>query len=65
MVTALGNVLDVLRDIEPADKATIYRDVGLRLTYQPAENTVIAEAKPSAIMYEGLCPRGDLNPHAL
>jgi hypothetical protein len=41
---------DESRDIGPADGATIYRDVGLRLTYPPAENTVIAEAKPSAIM---------------
>jgi len=32
-----------------------------RLTYQQAANTVIAEAKPSAIMYEGSCPRGELH----
>jgi site-specific DNA recombinase len=55
----------VLRDADPADKAEIYSGVGLKLTYQPARNAVIAAAQPSAIMYEGLCPRGDLNPHAL
>ncbi len=65
IVTALGNILHVLRDADPADKAKIYAGVGLRLTYQPGQNKVIAEAQPSAIMYEGSCPRGDLNPHAL
>jgi site-specific DNA recombinase len=65
VVTALGNILDVLRHADPADRATIYANLGLRLTYQPGENKVIAEAQPSAIMYEGSCPRGDLNPHAL
>jgi hypothetical protein len=48
----------VIRDADPADKAKIYSGVGLRLTYQPARNAVIAEARPSAIMYEGSCPRG-------
>jgi hypothetical protein len=61
IVTALGNILAVLRDADPADKAKIYADVGLRLTYQPGTNKVIAEAAPPAIMYEGLCPRSELN----
>ena len=64
IVTALGNILEVLRDADPADKAKIYTGVGLRLTYEPGQNKVIAEARPPAIMYEGLCRRGDLNPHA-
>jgi site-specific DNA recombinase len=59
IVTALGNILLVLRDADPADKAKIYAGIGLRLTYQPAQYKVIAEAKPSAIMYERSCPRGD------
>jgi site-specific DNA recombinase len=65
LVAALGSILDILRDADPADKAKIYSEVGLRLSYQPGQNKVIAEAKPPAIMYEGTCPRGDLNPHAL
>jgi site-specific DNA recombinase len=64
IVTALGSILDVLRDADPADKAKIYSGVGLRLTYQPARNAVIAEATPPAIMYEGLCPRGDSAPRS-
>jgi hypothetical protein len=58
IVSAFGSILDVLRDADPADKAEIYSGVGLRLTFQPARNAVIAEAAPPAIMYEGLCPRG-------
>jgi site-specific DNA recombinase len=37
IVAALGNILDVLRDADPADKAKIYSGVGLKLTYQPAQ----------------------------
>jgi hypothetical protein len=43
VVTAIGSILDVLREVDPADKAKIYSGVGLRLTYRPARNAVIAE----------------------
>ena len=65
LVEALGSILRVLRDADPADKACIYTELGLRLTYQPGRKTVIAEATAPAIMYKTECPRGDLNPHAL
>jgi hypothetical protein len=61
VITALGNILDVLRDADPADKAKIYNGIGLKLTYQPARNAVIAEPTTPATMYEGLSPRRDLN----
>jgi len=61
IVTALGSIIEVLRDADPADKAKIYTGVGLRLTYEPGSNKVIAAAKPPAIMYEGSCPRGNTN----
>jgi site-specific DNA recombinase len=38
IISALGNILDVLHNADPADKAKIYSGVGLKLTYQPAEN---------------------------
>lgn len=60
LVAGLGEILTVLRDADPRDKAKIYAGVGLHLTYQPSRQTVIAEAKPPAIMYESSCPRGDL-----
>ncbi len=64
LVTALGSIVTVLRDADPLDKAELYARVGLQLTYQPNQKKIIAEARPSAIMYEGSCRRGDLNPHA-
>jgi hypothetical protein len=62
LIAGLGSLLTVLRDADPADNATIYHGLGPRLTYQPGQKNVIAEAKPTAIMYEGLCPRGDSAP---
>ena len=65
LVTALGDLIQVLRDADPADKAEVYSQLGLTLTYHPEDKRVIAEARPETIMYVGKCPRGDLNPHAL
>ena len=44
IVTALGDILAVLRAADPADKAEIYSQLGLRLTYQPGRRIVRAEA---------------------
>ncbi|MGH3251922.1 MAG: recombinase family protein [Trebonia sp.] len=65
LVKAVGDVMQVLKDADPADKAEIYSQLGLTLTYHPNEKRVVAEARPASIMYVGACPRGDLNPHAL
>ncbi|MGR6320690.1 hypothetical protein Q2K19_22350 [Micromonospora soli] len=35
LVTALGDIAAVLRDADPADKAKVYRQLGLRPTCQP------------------------------
>lgn len=40
VVTALSDLLTVLRRADPADKAEIYTQLGLRLTYQPNDRTV-------------------------
>ncbi|MEV0724328.1 hypothetical protein AB0I37_16310 [Micromonospora purpureochromogenes] len=48
LVQALGDIVTVLRDADPADKAEVYRQLGLRLTYQPETQTVRAEADLSA-----------------
>ncbi|HEU0088614.1 MAG TPA: recombinase family protein [Pseudonocardiaceae bacterium] len=60
LVDALGNIATVLAQADPTDKAEVYRQLGLRLTYQPAEHLVRAEAHldPHGWGY-GLCPRGD------
>jgi site-specific DNA recombinase len=65
LVTALGGIVAVLAEADPADKAEVYEQLGLHLTYEPGPQRVIAEAKPPTIMYRRECPRGDLNPHAL
>lgn len=44
VVTVLGDILAVLRDADTADKAEIYSQIGLRLTYQPGQRIVRAEA---------------------
>lgn len=44
VVTALGDILAVLRDADPADKTEIYSQLGLCLTYQPGRRIVRAEA---------------------
>jgi site-specific DNA recombinase len=43
VVTALSDLLAVLREADPADKAEIYTQLGLRLTYHPADQTVRTE----------------------
>jgi site-specific DNA recombinase len=65
LVTALGDVMRVLRDADPADKAEVYSRLGLTLTYHPGGKRVIAEVRPNLGVYVSECPRGDLNPHAL
>jgi DNA-binding transcriptional ArsR family regulator len=37
LVTSLGTLTAVLDDADPADEAEVYRQLGLRLTYHPAE----------------------------
>ncbi|WP_050564963.1 hypothetical protein [Salinispora oceanensis] len=47
-MTALGDIAAVLRDADPAGKAKVYRQLGLRLNYQPETQTVRAEVDLSA-----------------
>lgn len=39
-----GDLPTAIRDADPEDKATLYRGLRLKLTYQPATHTVRAEA---------------------
>ena len=63
VVSSLRDLMGVLATADPADKAQIYSQLGLALTYHPGSQTVRAEARPLP-MYVRKCPRGDLNPHA-
>lgn len=62
LIEALGNIRDVLEDADPTDKAEVYRQLGLRLTYRPGKRTVRAETNldPHSWGY-GTCPRRDLH----
>jgi len=62
MVTTLHDIISVLATADPADKAEVYTQLGLTLTYQPHQQKVIAQAAPLGYMYVRKCPRGDLNP---
>lgn len=58
LVTALGDIITVLRDADSADKAEVYRRLGLRLNYQPETQTVRAEVDLSAHRGVIVCVRG-------
>jgi site-specific DNA recombinase len=64
IVNAVTSLITVLRDADPQDKAEIYSQLGLRLTYHPSPRTVSARAEPGRPCTKGSCPRGDLNPFA-
>jgi site-specific DNA recombinase len=58
LVTALGDITTVLREADPADKAEVYRQLGLRLKYQPETQTVRAEVDLRAHRGAMVCVRG-------
>ncbi|WP_419999258.1 recombinase family protein [Streptomyces boninensis] len=43
LVRTIADVTAVIREADPADKAVIYQQLGLRLTYHPAKQKVLAE----------------------
>ena len=59
IVNAITSLITVLRDADPHDKAEIYSQLGLRLTYHPSPRTVSARAEPGRPCTKGSCPRGD------
>jgi hypothetical protein len=40
LVARLGSLAATLRDADPADKSEMYRQLGLRLAYQPGQQIV-------------------------
>ncbi|MGX1616503.1 hypothetical protein ACWIF8_21735 [Micromonospora chalcea] len=61
LVTALGDITTVLRDADPAE---VYRQLGLRLNYQPETQTVHAEVDLSVHRGVIVCVRGATPPIA-
>jgi hypothetical protein len=64
LVTTLGEVIQVLKEADPADKAEVYSRLGLTLTYHQDHKRVDAKMNPNSVMYVRACPRGDLNPQS-
>jgi site-specific DNA recombinase len=73
LITSLGDLRDIVRDAAPADKAAIYDQLGLKITFKPGKaQSGRSYHRPGkicgaygAMWGYGSCPRGDLNPHAL
>lgn len=51
LVTRLGDIVGVLREADPADRAEVYQQLGLRLTYDPGNQKVRVQAVPDADSY--------------
>ncbi|MFI6326496.1 recombinase family protein [Nonomuraea sp. NPDC050556] len=64
MATRLGDLRRLLRSADPQDKADVYEQLGLRMTYDPGRKTVIARAQLRRSCTK-LCPRGDLNQNTM
>jgi site-specific DNA recombinase len=61
---AFNDLLRLLRNADPRDRAELYSRIGLRLTYQPGPETVIAEVvTPANGRVFDMCPEGDVNPY--
>ncbi len=64
IVTALGDLVQVIRDADPADKADLYAQLGLTLTYRPQKRLVEATVTPSLHMCKGFVSEGGLEPRS-
>jgi hypothetical protein len=53
IVAALGDLTRIVHRANPADKAEIYSQLGLTLTYQPGRRLVQAAVKPNPNMRKG------------
>jgi hypothetical protein len=61
IVDGLGGLLDILREADPRDRAELYSRIGLRMTYKPGTETVMAEVVSDLGRVLNVCPRGDVN----
>jgi hypothetical protein len=59
IVIALGDLVQIVRDADPADKSKIYTQLGLTLAYQLRRH---GGSHKQITTEHAQCPRGDLNP---
>ncbi len=45
-MTSLGGLVHILKAADPTDKLEVYRQLGLKLTYDHKKRVVVAEAAP-------------------
>lgn len=61
MVQQLGDIIDVLREADLADRAEVYQQLGLRLTYHPDERKVrVQSSLPAHPCGESVRVRGGM-----
>lgn len=58
LIEAFGGLLRVLRRADPADKAEVYRQLGVSLTYRHEDRTALAEVQPPTSVYELVVSEG-------
>ncbi|MFC6566516.1 hypothetical protein [Actinoplanes utahensis] len=58
MIDEVGGVVTALREANPDDKLDVYRDSGLRLTFQPESRTVRADVDLAQHRWHSVCVRG-------
>jgi hypothetical protein len=61
VLAELGDLARVVVQAEAADKANLYRELGLRLTYRPQKQLVEATVTPGLDMCKRLVSEGDTN----
>ncbi|WP_229073348.1 hypothetical protein [Actinoplanes sp. DH11] len=65
IAAAFKDLLRLIQGADPRDRAELYSRIGLRMTYQPGQETLKAEVVSDDFgRVYNVCPRGDLNPHA-
>ncbi|MBK5307781.1 MAG: recombinase family protein [Frankiaceae bacterium] len=62
IVDGLRSAYALLRRADSASKTAVYKELGLRLTFQPSQKLLLASVTPGIGISS--CPRGDLNPHS-
>jgi hypothetical protein len=63
IVEGLGGLLAILNRADPRDKAEIYSRIGLRMRYDPGQETIKAEVVSNDFgRVLSACPRGDASP---
>lgn len=58
IVEELGDMVTALRDAEPEHKLEVYRNLGLRLTYDPERKRCRADVDLATHRWNSVCVRG-------